>query len=147
MALEKVVNEFIEQLAKFVQRIEVSRGEFTLAMLVPSESGLADKWNLVLSAKWIDDKGLQRAIPVITSSLLDHLSKANVQKIERISPLSTSDSIVRDLVGEREITPGVAYRVQSFTLTKKGIEYAIVLAARNPSFSPNRQPQTVRARG
>ena len=148
MAFKTVVADgFEKKLGEFVQKMETFKGQCTLAMLVPSESGLRDKWNLVLSAKWIDDKGLQRAIPVITSSLLDHLSKANVQKIERISPLSTSDTIVRDLVGEREITPGVAYRVQSFTLTKKGIEYAIVLAARNPSFSPNRQPQTVRARG
>ena len=148
MALKAVVaNGFVQRVVEFVQKMETSKGQFILAMLVPSESGLTDKWNLVLSAKWIDDQGLQPAIPVITSSLLHHLSKANVQKIERISPLSINDSLVRDLVGEMEIIPGTAYRVQSFTLTLRGIEDAIILAARHPSFSPNRQPQTVRGRG
>ena len=148
MALKAVVaNRFVQQLVEFVQKMETSKGQFTLAMLVPSESGLTDKWNLVLSAKWIDDQGRQPAIPMITSSLLHHLSKANVQKIERISPLSTNDSRVRDLVGEMEVVPGTAYRGQLFALTKWGIEEAIILAARHPSFSPNRQPQTVRVRG
>jgi hypothetical protein len=148
MAFKTVVADgFVQQLVEFVQKTETFKGQFTLAMLVPSESGLTDKWNLVLSAKWIDDQGLQPAIPMITSSLLRHLLKANVQKIERISPLSTNDSIVRDLVGEMEVIPGTPYRGQSFTLTKRGIEEAIILAARNPSFSPNRQPQTVRVRG
>ena len=148
MALKAVVaNGFVQQLVEFVQKMETSKGQFTLAMLVPSESGLTDKWNLVLSAKWIDDQGLQPAIPMITSSLLHHLSKANVQKIERISPLSTNDSFVRDLVEEREVIPGKAYRVQSYTLRIRGIEDAIILAARHPSFSPTRQSQTVRVRG
>jgi hypothetical protein len=148
MALKTVVaNGFVQQLTEFVQKTETSKGQFTLAMLVPSESGLTDKWNLVLSARWIDDQGLQPAIPMITSSLLHHLSKTNVQKIERISPLSTHDSLVKDLIGEMEVVPGTAYRVHSFTLTKRGIEGAIILAARNPGFLPNRQPQTVRMRG
>ncbi len=138
MAFKTVVADgFEKKLGEFVQKMETFKGQCTLAMLVPSESGLRDKWNLVLSAKWIDDQGLQPAIPVITSLLLRHVSKANVQKIERISPISTNDSIVRDLVGEMEVIPGTAHRGQSFTLTKRGIEEAIILAARNPSFSPH----------
>jgi hypothetical protein len=150
MALKEVVrNEFVRQLVKFVQKMEASKGDFTLAMLVPSPSGLIDKWNLVVSAKWIDDQELLRAIPTISSALLKYLSQENAGKIERISPLSTSDSIVRDLVGSVEVTPlaGRGVRVQSFALTSRGIEDAIILAARNPSFVQSRQPQTVRVRG
>lgn len=147
MAFTTVVkNGFVQQLVDFVQAMEFDRGQFTLAMLVPSESGLIDRWNLVVSAKWIDEKGLKPAIPTITSSLLKHLSKANLGKIERISPLSTDEPIVRELVSENEITPGTAFRIESFTLTKRGIAEAIVLAARHPSFSPNHQTHTVRVR-
>jgi hypothetical protein len=150
MAFKEVVrNEFVQQLTKFVQKMETSKGDFTLAMLVPSPSGLFDKWNLVVSAKWIDDQELLRAIPTISSALLKNLSEENVRKIERISPLSTNDSIVRDLVGSVEVTPtaGRGVRVQSFALTSRGIEGAILLAARNPTFVQSRRPQTVRARG
>lgn len=148
MALKAVVtNGFVQQLIEFVKSMEAHKGWFTVAMLVPSESGLTDKWNLVLSSKWIDDQGLEPAIPAITSSLLKHLSTTNARKIERISPLSTNDSIVKDLVGEIELIPGTAYRIQSFSLGIRGIEEAIMLAARNPTFSRNRQLQTLRARG
>ncbi|HLJ30519.1 MAG TPA: hypothetical protein VKY85_27695 [Candidatus Angelobacter sp.] len=141
-----VTNGFAQQLTELVQTMEASKGPFTLAMLVPSEWGLADKWNLVVSAKWIDKEGLEPAIPTITSSLLDHLSKINVGKIQRISPMSTKDSIVNDVIEEVDVTPGTAYRVQLFALNMRGIEEAIILAARRPSVSPNRQPQPVRAR-
>jgi hypothetical protein len=145
VALKEVVkNGFVQQLIEFVRKMEDSKGQLTLAMLVPSESGLADKWNLVLSAKWIDEKGLQTAIPMITSALLEYLSKANIQKIERISPIGTEDSLVTDLVGSIEVEPDTAYRVQLFALTMRGIESAIILVAKNPIFSRNRQSQTVR---
>jgi hypothetical protein len=75
MAFKTVVtNGFAQQLIEFVEAIENSKGQFKLAMLVPSESSLADKWNLVVSAKWIDDTGGSRqAISTITTSLLEHL--------------------------------------------------------------------------
>ena len=148
MAFKEVVkNQFVQQLIESVKEMEASNGLFTLAMLVPSESGLTDRWNMVVSAKWIDDKGLKQAIPMVTSSLLKLLSKANVGKIDRISPLSTGEAIVRELVGEAEVTLGSAVRIESFTLTKRGIQEAIILVARHSAFSPNRQPQTVHARG
>ncbi|HKD15893.1 MAG TPA: hypothetical protein VKE71_15265 [Candidatus Angelobacter sp.] len=147
MAFKTVVtNGFVQQLIEFVQEMETARGQFTLAMLVPSESGLVDKWNLAVSAKWVDDEGLQPAIPTITSALLDHLSKVNMRKLERISPLSTKDSFVNDVVAEVPVTPGTAYRVQSFALNMRGIEQAIILVARDPRLTRNRQPQTARAR-
>jgi hypothetical protein len=147
MAVKTLVNDFVQQLIQFVEATENSNGPFTLAMLVPGESGLPDKWNLVVSAKWIDDLDLLRAIPVITSALLKHLSKANVSKIERVSPLDTRDSITRDVVEEVEVIPGKAHKGSLFALTARGIAGGIILAARNPLTSTNREPQTVRVRG
>lgn len=142
-----VTNTFVQQLIKFVQAMETSRGEFTLAMIVPSESGLTDKWNLVVSAKWIDEKDLLGAIPMITSGFLKHLSKSNAGKIERVSPLSTNDSFVREIVEEVEVVPGTAYRAYLFALTTRGINEAIILAARNSVRRSSRQPEAARLRG
>ncbi|HEY6767734.1 MAG TPA: hypothetical protein VI386_23520 [Candidatus Sulfotelmatobacter sp.] len=36
---------FVKQMAEFIQRMTQQRGSFALAMLLPSESGLSDKWN------------------------------------------------------------------------------------------------------
>jgi hypothetical protein len=142
-----VKNTFAQEFVEFVQRMETSKGPFTLAMLVPSESGLTDRWNLVVSAKWIDDKRLEPAIPTITSALLKHLSKPNVQKIARISPLSTRDSITRDVVEELEVEPSTAYKAHLFALKVRGIDEAIILAARDSVSSSSRHPQTARLRG
>lgn len=148
MAFKTVVtNGFAQQLIEFVKDMESADGPFTLAMLVPSESRLSEKWNLVVSAKWIDSEQLQPAIPKITTGLLNHLSNVNARKIERISPFSTKDSFVNDVVAEVEVTPGTAYRVQSFALNMRGIEEAIILVARQPGPLKNRQPQTVRVHG
>lgn len=148
MAVKTMVKStFVQQLIKFVQALETSRGEFTLAMLVPAESGLVDKWNLVVSAKWIDDEDLLGAIPIITSGFLKHLSKSNAGKIERISPLSTKDSFVREIAEEVEVVPGTAYRAYLFALTTRGIHDAIILAARNSVSRSNRQPQPARLHG
>lgn len=148
MALKTVVtNGFVQQLVEFIKKIEATEGLFTLAMLVPSESGLTDRWNLVVSAKWIDDKRLEPAIPTITSALLKHLSKSNMQKVARISPLDTKDSITRDVVEELEVKPGMAYRAHLFALTTRGIEDAIILAARNFASRSRRQSQPARLHG
>jgi hypothetical protein len=146
MAFKTVVaNSFLEQVLDSVRHMTAKNGPFALVMLLPSESGLPNKWNLVVSAKWIDDSGLQAAIPTVSSSLREHLSKLNAKKIERISVLSTTDSLVQDLK-LLDIQPGTAYQVQTFALTARGIGEAIILAAQQPRSSSARQLQTVRTR-
>jgi len=70
------------------------KGDFALAMLLQADSGLSDKWNLVLSAPWIDREGLGATIPTITASLLKHLSNVNAHKLERVSVMSTEEPLV-----------------------------------------------------
>ena len=148
MAVKTMVGDTLTQeFAEFVQKLEASKGPFTLAMLVPAESGLPDKWNLVVSAKWIDEKGLEPAIPAITSAMLKYVSKANVRKIERVSPLDTKDSITRDVVEEIQVTPDVARKAHLFALTARGIDGGIILAARNSVSRTRRQPQPARLHG
>jgi hypothetical protein len=92
-------SKLVKQVLAFLQGMTEQKGEFTLAMLVPSETGLLDKWNLALSAPWIDRGGLQATIPTITSSLLKHLTTANAHKLERVSVLPTSDQFVVSMSG------------------------------------------------
>jgi hypothetical protein len=129
MAFKTVVtNGFVEAMNKFVRVLSAEMGELSLAMLVPSESGLADNWNLVLSAKWIDSGGLQATIPKISSLLLTHVPKVHTAKIGRISVLRTTDTLVADLMS-LDVNLGAAYRVDSLALTMRVINYSIILVA------------------
>lgn len=117
MAYTQMVNEnelsaLERQVMKFLEQMADKEGDFALAMLVPSHAGLSDKWNLVLSARWIDREGLGRAIPNITSSLLKHVSGTNAHKFERVSVLPTNDRLVVEL--SRSHAPSRTYRLLSF---------------------------------
>ncbi len=129
------------QVAEFLQGMAQHKGDFALAMLVPSETGLSDRWNLVLSAPWIDRDGLGATIPTITTSLLKHLSSVNAHKLERVSVLPTTDRLVVTMTVLR-IPLGEVYLVQYLP----GAEDAVVLLAQPPGTSRRYQSQPVRTR-
>lgn len=140
-----VTNALAEQITAALQKLTVERGEFTLAMIVPSETGLSDRWNVVLSAQWIDENGLQAVIPIITASLQKHLSKGNASKIDRISVLPTSHPLVRELM-DLDIAIGRAYKVEASALMIRGLFDVVVFAAQKPHSVTNTQRQKIRTR-
>jgi hypothetical protein len=119
-----------KQVVEFLQRMTEQKKDFTLAMLLPSEAALFDKWNLVLSAPWIDRAGLRAVIPTITSSLQERLSKANAKKLERISVLPTTDPLVSAMTSFH-IPLGEVSRIQYLPQ----VEDATVLVAELPATS------------
>jgi hypothetical protein len=129
------------QMVGFLQRMTEQKGDFTLAMLLPSEAALSDKWNLVLSAPWIDRDGLRAVIPTITSSLQKHLSKVNAKKLERISVLPTTDPLVTAMADFR-IPLGKVSLVQYFPQA----EDAVILVAGTPATSKSYHAQPVQTR-
>lgn len=146
MAFKTVVtNSFVEAMNKFIRVLSTQKGALALAMLVPSESGLSNKWNLVLSAKWIDEQELQAAIPTISSLLRTHVAKIHVAKIGRVSVLRTTDMLVTDLMS-LDITPGTAYRVDSLALTMREINDSIILVAQKIRPQSSMIPHTIKTR-
>lgn len=144
MALTTMVTNpspLVKQVIASLQIMAQANRDFALAMLVPSETGLYDKWNLVLSAPWIDRDGLNATIPTITSSLLKHLSRANARKLERVSVLPTTDPVVSSLEALR-IPLGEVRLLQSFPRA----EGALVLVADGPGTSRNYHSQPVHTR-
>jgi len=133
------------QAVGFIKQMTQQRGDFALAMLLPSEASLSGRWNLVLSAPWIDHEGLTAVIPTLTSELRRHLSKVNAKKLERVSVLPTSDSLVVGMATLR-IVPGEVYVVQNYPLTTNEIGDAIVLVAQRPNVSRGYDAQPVHSR-
>ena len=132
---------FVKQVAEFVQRMTREKGGFALVMLLPSESGLSDKWNLVLSAPWIDRAGGKAAIPTVTSSLRPFLSKASASKLERVSVLPIDSTLVGTMEGFR-VSLGDVHLIQAFPKA----EGAIVFVAEPPRTSTEHNSQPVHTR-
>jgi hypothetical protein len=133
------------QAVGFIKQMTEKRGDFALAMLLPSEAALSGRWNLVVSAPWIDHEGLTAAIPTLTSELRRHLSKVNARKLERVSVLPTSDSLVVGMETLR-IAPGQVYVVENYPLTANDIADAIVLVAQRPNVAGGYYAQPVHSR-
>ncbi|PYP91362.1 MAG: hypothetical protein DMG65_07775 [Candidatus Angelobacter sp. Gp1-AA117] len=97
----------------------------------------------MLSARWIDDDGLQAVIPTITASIQKQLSKANASKIDLVSVLPTTHPLVKDLM-YLDIATGKAYEVQASALMVRGLFDVIVFAAQKPHSVGNIQRQKIR---
>jgi hypothetical protein len=145
MALTTLVTNptpLVKQVVMSLQQMIGENRDFSLAMLVPSETGLSDRWNLVLSAPWIDRGGLNATIPAITTVLLKHLTRDNAHKLERVSVLPTSDTLVATLEA-LQIPLGEIRLLQHFPRA----EGAIVLVSERPEATKGyrSQPLTTRA--
>lgn len=103
MADKKMVSERARvQVQRVLGQLEAERGNLRLAMLMPTE--LSDRWNLVVSAPWMDSLGSRSVIKDLTSRLLSHVDKGFLSAIERVSVVQGSDPFVR----------GITDLVQSF---------------------------------
>jgi hypothetical protein len=143
----------VRQTVEFLRQMTQQKGEFALAMLLPSETGLSDKWNLVLSAPWIDGDGLGATIPTITASLLKHLSKVSAHRLERVSVLRTTDPLVVFAVEELRTPLGEVSFVERFwnrpdpaRAGNPQLEDAYILVAEQPRTSRGHHAQPVQTR-
>jgi len=154
MAYKTVVTNpsvLARQVVESLRRMTEEKGDFALAMLLPAESGLSDKWNLVLSAPWIDREGLSATIPTITASLLKNLSNVNAHKLERVSVMSTAEPLVA-FAPEDWRTPLGEVVKRSWSRpdpARAGVpqfEDAYILVAEPPRVSARNQAQPVQTR-
>lgn len=148
MAIKTLVEDpspLERQAVEFVKQMTQQRGDFALAMLLPSEASLSDRWRLVLSAPWIDREGLAAVIPTLTSELRKHLSRVSAKKLERVSVLPTSDSLVVGMASLR-VAPGEVYDVQNYPLTANEVGDAIVLVAQRPKAAQGHYAQPAHSR-
>jgi hypothetical protein len=155
MAYKTVVTNpspLMRQTVEFLQQMTQQKGNFALAMLLQAESGLSDKWNLVLSAPWIDRDGLGATIPTITASLVKHLSKVNAHKLERVSVVPTTDPLVgmmadyRIPLGEVNFIQHLWGRPDPARAGVPQLEDAYVLVAEQTRTSRGHQAQPVHSR-
>lgn len=140
-----VTGQFYQQVTDAIRTIAARRGNFTLAMLLPSSSHDADEWNAVFSAVWLDPLSLREAIKVMMNGLEKQLDRSAFSRLQRVSVLRTTEPFVREVTEDLAIPePGTAYRVQSFAFSRFGVEEAVVFVAAPPPRAQNPQGSIIR---
>jgi len=97
-------DEMVKKLHEIFKGITKKEGEFSLILLKPIES---QKWdgmlNLIISAKWLDDKSPRTGIKFIQNNLKTELNENIIQRIVVISIIHTSDQLVKNLTNMFQI--------------------------------------------
>ncbi|MBZ5566264.1 MAG: hypothetical protein LAN64_00280 [Acidobacteriia bacterium] len=137
-----VADTFTTRLWDALRSIEEDKGPYFLVMVVPSESGLSQKWNLVVSAPWMDQEGVRNSVIRVSSALKQGL-KSMANRIERISVMPGGDPFVREMA-LLNISGGPPTRIESLALMSRGFEDAIVFVAKRPPDLHQQARPTVR---
>jgi len=85
-----------EQIQQLLRKLAQEKGGLRLAMLMPTE--LPQRWNLLVSAPWMDSLGTRSVISDLTSRLLRHVDKNALSAIDRVSVMPSSDPFVLRIV-------------------------------------------------
>ncbi len=93
MADKKMVSDRARmQLQRALGQLAEEKGNLRLAMLMSTE--LPDRWDLVVSAPWMDSLGSRSVIKDLTARLLNQVDKNFLSAIDRVSVLQASDPFV-----------------------------------------------------
>jgi hypothetical protein len=88
----------VDDIQRIVERLRRERGEFALAMLYNPDGLQADsRWNLIVSAPWMDKMGFAEATLFVTETLSKDSEFQDKRAISRVSVLETADPFVRDM--------------------------------------------------
>jgi hypothetical protein len=92
------IEALVKEIEKYFQESEREKGSYWLVMLVGSSDSVPPpKWNLVLSAPWIDAMGHRPALAEIARGMKAILPVEAQAAIERFSVLRTNDPFVQGM--------------------------------------------------
>jgi hypothetical protein len=89
----------VSQLRKLAKTLEKEEGPIALFMLLAPDVQTEDSWNLIVSARGLDEKSRASAIRQLTESLREKVDKQLWRRIVRVTVLRTDDPFVKALNG------------------------------------------------
>jgi len=105
VAIKAVVNiRARERIRELLRRVTNEKGPFFLATLAQSSPELADRWNFIVSAPWIDALGPRSVVRYLSSNLKQYLDNNALSTIERISPLPGEDPFVKRILHSSQLS-------------------------------------------
>lgn len=105
---------------------------FALVMLIPTEpSAIKNKFTLVVSAPWLDNKSPKEAVNTMLNSLIDQLGSTDspaYKQIARVTVINSGDPFVRAITTAFNVSNG-DWIIQNCDVNGVLIERAILLAS------------------
>jgi hypothetical protein len=127
-----------------MHEIAAKKGEFTFFGLFLPENAIFCRWDLVISAPWLDVDELED-IGEFHELVVASLGKAAMREISCLVPLSPNDPNLRAVISEYPVDDG-EIRVRCAYLFGLKIEDAIILQARRPPRKVRAKPRRRSAR-
>jgi hypothetical protein len=90
--------KLVEDVRGVIESLKARFGEYRLAMLYNLDLDASLNWNLIVSARWSDEKGVAETIRMIAGELHKDLNGESKQAISRITVLKADDPFVQDMV-------------------------------------------------
>ena len=87
----------VSQLQKLAKTLEKKAGPVALFMLLAPDVQTEDAWNLIVSARGLDEKSRASAIKQLTEWLREQVDKPHWRRIARVTVLRTDDPFVKAL--------------------------------------------------
>ncbi len=110
------VSTLVSNVRRILEGLRVTHGPFVLAMLYSSSEEEGTGWNLIISAPWADQAGVDAATSEVIHALSLDLSLENRSAIARVTVLPTSDPFVREVTSNFNVSsPGAEQAVRNFT--------------------------------
>lgn len=112
------MKELLDKLKKLIHSLEIEKkSEFLIcAMFLPEDSN--DKWDLILSATWLDSGELE-SYKLISSKMQEFLTESELIQIERIVILDPEDQVVEFLQTLEPVRNGGYKELRPEELTQK----------------------------
>lgn len=112
------MKEMLEKLKALIKSLETEKNEPFLICALFLTDGTIEKWDLILSAPWLNSKSLE-AYRFISSKLAGTLNETELLLLARIVILDPEDAVVKYLLGLETIKNGGYKEFSGEDLTEK----------------------------
>lgn len=100
------MNPLAEKFASLEARISEEKGPFCLFALVLREDA-PDRWDLLISAPWLDYVNLETAVTYMVDEIKSHLGADALIQLSRIIPIDPNQEPVRELNRSIQVEHGI----------------------------------------
>lgn len=129
------IEQRLEQLRRVMNEVSAEKGEFILFGYFLRED--ASRWDLVLSAHWLEEEGLREAFRVFFAKLTPLIGKQQLFSFN-IAPVKPADPRLKALLKEVQVENGLV-ELQDVTLFDMDMRRVYILQAKRPAKQPARQ--------
>ncbi|WP_195953554.1 hypothetical protein [Clostridium saudiense] len=88
----------VESVRKFTDYLVETNGEVKLSLLLPNDESIdSTYYTFVISAEWLNNRGIREPIAYIFDKMIDLYNEEIYKYVSRVTVLNTNDPFVKDI--------------------------------------------------